>query len=263
MTLSYRSFLKTAYRIIFWALVAIFLALIRIHIFDLMELSWPVLILRFISLSSFVLVLIFRLFFQIRPNIFAHYKLDKESLKVIHKKTEKIIRFQDVKVVKLYTFSNLFGGFSVKLFSGKRLFFPFALKGSEHILSALRDVKPELIGERKFQNYIKRGHNAEHSWQRASQRGRQWHSTILKYFLWGPLLAFYIQYLHPKTNLLWTALWLSFCLWVYATVLHLLEEWILLKIAPQKRCLKAEALTFWTSTVVFYSVSFALVVFIF
>ncbi|USN48713.1 MAG: hypothetical protein H6626_06380 [Pseudobdellovibrionaceae bacterium] len=156
--------------------------IIRINLFSVMGEPWWKVLFKMLLASTVPLSIFIRLYFFMRPPLFSTYEVLPENLVIRYRKSEKRIRWEQVKEVKFSWLSPRFlGGFTLILSTGTKWRFFSALHHSHKILEAVYRQQPALISEARLQKYTAMSHLVDVSWQRLREKLRRWPRWMLKY----------------------------------------------------------------------------------
>ncbi|MFK8137716.1 MAG: hypothetical protein AB8E15_05070 [Bdellovibrionales bacterium] len=184
----YRTFSVKLYYISLIALLLIELIIYRLHYQDYFQASFPLGVFQFIAASSIPLGILFRLLVFVRPRIFSKFTLQESFLSIDHGKKHSEIHFMEVAKIKPSILSpRFFGGFYLIMKSGKKFFISSVLKNSHLILENALKTNDSL-NEKKNQNLLQFYLFLDASWDRLSNRMRNWKVIVSKYII-VPLLG--------------------------------------------------------------------------
>ncbi|MCB0356747.1 MAG: hypothetical protein KDD40_07050 [Bdellovibrionales bacterium] len=132
-----------------------------------------------------------RLFFIVRPRIFASYVLGEHKILQRFKNRIKEIEISKIDSVKLSLLPpRLLGGFKIQLKTGQKFVFLSLLENNFIIFEKIIKSRPELMSDKKAHNYILNAKRVKSSWKRAVSRMKIWQLTLAKYLLLPFILCF-------------------------------------------------------------------------
>lgn len=186
----YRDIVKKLYTTSFILLVFSELIVIRLNIFKILEGTLIQGVIQLVLASTFILTLLFRLYFFIRPRVFSLYELHEDKLIVKFKKKEKEIHFDQIKEIKFSLLPvRIFGGYIVKLKSGQSFYFSSLLIGGSQIIKNIFNKSPTLLDSDRLDKYVVSLNLVDYSWSRARQKVFS-KSFLIKLFVIPLALAF-------------------------------------------------------------------------
>ena len=274
---SYRSFVIKLYQFVWWALIFLCLALLRINILDISKEAWHGAAIKAILSTSVPLSLLARMFFVIRPRIFSTYELTEHGLRRKFKNQVEEIEFAKIKKIRFSLLSPRFlGGYVIYLSTGQKYMFLSALRKNHEILKKIGEIKSDLIDSTQLAHYLKVSSRVEVSWQRMFWRLKKWPSVLIKFGIFPLLVTFLVQRQEmffsdiPKAeSFLYTYLLTLVTLGFLILALNTLEERILNKRVKElptgefQMDATFEKQVFLSSQILFYLISISIFIYIF
>ena len=171
ISLQYRAFVSRLY---YTALVLCLLSIALIyrwHWQELESLHWSASVWRLLLLTSVPCGILWRLFFRVRPRLFAKLSLEGNHLYIDFGKNRSDIHFSQIREIRpSWLPPKYFGGFSLILNSGQKFFIGSLLKDSHRILQAIEKYDQQILAPLAWQILVTRTKACDHYWSRVIRK---------------------------------------------------------------------------------------------